>query len=61
MKEGFEVVGRVITERRMTALGVVMSDVVVDFQLGFGQPREAAGVEQLGLFALIVTVSKKDV
>ena len=42
-------VGRVVTERRMTSLGVVISDVVADFQLGFGQPGKAAAVEQLGL------------
>lgn len=33
----------------MTSLGVVISDVVADFELGFGQPGEAAAIEQLGL------------
>jgi len=51
LEVGFEVVGRVVTERRMPPLGVVIGDVVADFELGFGQSRKTAAVEQLGLEA----------
>ena len=48
---GFEVVGGEVTERRMPPFGVVVGDVVADFELGFGQAGETAAVEQLGFEA----------
>jgi hypothetical protein len=47
----FEVVGGKIAERGMPPLGVVVGDVVADFELGFGQAEEAAVVEQFGFEA----------
>ena len=41
---GFEVVGRLVAERRVAALGIVGSHVVADFERSFGQPREAAAI-----------------
>jgi hypothetical protein len=41
----FEVVGGEVTERRTTSFSVVIGDMVADFELGFGQAREAASVE----------------
>ena len=35
----------------MSAFGVVVSDVVADFELGFGQAGEVTAVEQLGFEA----------
>jgi hypothetical protein len=37
----------------VTAFGVVIGNVVADFQLGFSQPREAPPVEQFGLEAAL--------
>lgn len=37
----------------MAAFGVVKGDVVANFQLGFGQVRETAAVEQLRLAAAL--------
>ena len=48
----FEEVKREVTERRMTPFRVVISDVVADFQPGFGQTEEAAAVEQFGFEAV---------
>jgi hypothetical protein len=45
------VVGSLVAERRVTSFGVVVGDVVADFQLGFGQAGEAAAVEQFGVEA----------
>ena len=42
---GFEVVGREIAEGGMTPFGIVIGDVMTDFELGFGQAREAAAIE----------------
>lgn len=50
-KLGFEVVGRTVAEGEVPPLGVVVSGVVADFQLGFGQPGKAAAVEQFGFEA----------
>ena len=47
----FEVVGGKKAERRMPPLGVVVGDVVADFELGFGQSGETAAVEQFGFEA----------
>ena len=49
LKMGFEVVGQVVSEGGMASLGVVISDVLADFEPGFGQAGEAAAVEQFGL------------
>ena len=35
----------------MSAFGVVIGDVVADFELGFGQARKAAAIEQFGFEA----------
>ena len=51
MQLGFEVVGRVVPEGGMAPFGVIISDVVADFELGFGQPGKATAVEQFGLEA----------
>ena len=48
---GFEVVGRLVAERRMTPFGVVIGDVVADFEPDFGQAGEVAAVEQFGFEA----------
>jgi len=48
---GFEVVGGEVTEGGMTSFGVVVGDVVADFEPGFGQAGEAAAVEQFGFEA----------
>ena len=37
MELEFEVVGGEVTEQRVPPFGVVISDVVADFELGFGQ------------------------
>ena len=47
MELGFKVVGRLIAERGMSALGIVVGDVVADFEPDFGQAGEVAAVEQL--------------
>ena len=41
----FEVVGRVVAERGMASLSVVVGDVVADFELGLGQSGKASAVE----------------
>ena len=51
MKMGFEVVGCLVAEPRRPPLGVVIGNVVADFQPDFGQAGEAASVEQFGLEA----------
>ncbi len=45
MELGFEVVGGEVAEGRMAAFGVVIGDVVADFEPGFFQAGEAAAVE----------------
>jgi len=41
LKVGFEVVGRTVTERGLSALSVVIGDMVADFEFGFGQVQLA--------------------
>ena len=48
LKMGFEKVWGKVTECGMPPFGVVVGDVVADFQLGFGQAGETAAVEQFG-------------
>ena len=50
-KVSFEVVGRLAKVRRGASFGVVVGDVVADFNLGFGQAGEVTAVEQLGFEA----------
>ena len=39
LKVDFEVVGGAVTERKMSSLGFVASDVVAGSELGFGQVK----------------------
>jgi len=45
LKVGFEVIGGEIAEGRMPALGVVIGEVMADFQPRFREIAEAATVE----------------
>jgi len=49
LKLRFEVVGGVVAKRRMPSLGVVVGDVVADFELGFGQlpPSSSSALKRL--------------
>ena len=51
MKLGFDVVGGTATEGGVPTFGIVVSDVMADFEPGFGQAREMAAVEQFRLEA----------
>nr|WP_245327885.1 hypothetical protein [Hymenobacter fodinae] len=53
MKVDFEVVGSKIAELRMPPFGVVVGDVVADFEFGFGQVGKPAAVEEFGLEAAL--------
>jgi hypothetical protein len=46
---GFGVVGGAIAQGRMSALRIVIGEVMADFQARFREVAEAAAVEQLGL------------
>ena len=45
LKLGFEVIGGEIAEGRMPALGVVIGEIMADFQPRFREIAEAAAVE----------------
>jgi hypothetical protein len=45
---GFEVVGREVAEGRMPTFGVVIGEIMADFQSGFGELSQTAAVEQFG-------------
>ena len=45
---GFELVEGLLGKRIVLPFGIVIGHVVVDLERGFGQPREAAAVEEFG-------------
>ncbi len=45
MKMGFEVIRGLIVKARVTALGIIVGDIMRDFQSRFRQAMEAATVE----------------
>ena len=51
MQVDFEMVRCLVTKRRMPSLGVVIGDVVADFERSLGQSMEDPTVEQLGFEA----------
>ena len=51
LKANFEVIRGAVAEGRMPSAGIVVGDVVADFELCFFQVGEVAAVEQLGFKA----------